>query len=75
MPTSTTVSLVFELLGGTFALSIIKIAGDHSLEFGQLLNTDKALSVISGYFRLRSYCFLFRYCGTIYRPPHIYIQL
>ena len=72
MPTSTTVSLVFELLGGTFALSIIKIAGDHSLEFGQLLNTDIR---DSGYFRLRSYCFLFRYCGTIYRPPHIYIQL
>ena len=25
MPTSTTVSLVFELLGGTFALSLIKV--------------------------------------------------
>ena len=46
MPTSTTVSMVFELLGGTFALAIIKIIGDHTLNFGDLLNTDKALSVI-----------------------------
>lgn len=62
MPTSTTVSLVFELLGGTFALSIIKIAGDHSLEFGQLLNTDKALSVILAIFVSVAIAFFF---GTI----------
>jgi len=59
MPTSTTVSLVFELLGGTFALSIIKIAGDHSLEFGQLLNTDKALSVILAIFVSVAIAFFF----------------
>lgn len=62
MPTSTTVSLVFELLGGTFALSIIKIAGDHSLEFGQLLNTDKALSVILAIFVSVAIAFFF---GTV----------
>ena len=62
MPTSTTVSLVFELLGGTFALSIIKIAGDHSLEFGQLLNTDKALSVILAIFVSVAIVFFF---GTV----------
>ena len=50
MPTSTTVSLVFELLGGAFVLSAIKIAGDPSLSFGDLLNTDKALSVIVAIF-------------------------
>ena len=51
LPTSTTVSLVFELLGGTVALSILKIArsaGD--LTFGMLINTEKALSVIIGIF-------------------------
>ena len=62
MPTSTTVSLVFELLGGTFALSIIKIACDHSLEFGQLLNTDKALSVILAIFVSVAIAFFF---GTV----------
>jgi len=33
MPTSTTVSLVFELLGGTFALSLIKVNNDATLAF------------------------------------------
>lgn len=48
MPTSTTVSMVFELLGGTFVLALIKIAGDETgmLGFADLLNTEKALSVI-----------------------------
>ena len=44
MPTSTTVSMVFELLGGTFVLALIKIAGDETgmLGFADLLNTEKA---------------------------------
>lgn len=50
MPTSTTVSMVFELLGGTFILALIKMTGDPSLTFGGLLNTEKALSVILGIF-------------------------
>lgn len=56
MPTSTTVSMVFELLGGTFALALLKIArGEMSadgtlLSLGDLLNTEKALSVILGIF-------------------------
>ena len=50
MPTSTTVSMVFELLGGTFALALIKVYGDSSLELGDLINTDKALSVIMAIF-------------------------
>lgn len=51
MPTSTTVSLVFELLGASVAITALKIyksSGEFS--FGQLLNTDKALSVILGIF-------------------------
>ena len=34
MPTSTTVSLVFELLGGTFILATLKIASAPSLTYG-----------------------------------------
>ena len=50
MPTSTTVSLVFELLGGTFCLACIKVSNDPALAFSDLLNTEKALQVILGIF-------------------------
>lgn len=56
LPTSTTVSMVFELLGGAFGIAIIKIANGATgvngdlLTFGDLLNTEKALSVIIGIF-------------------------
>ena len=59
MPTSTTVSLVFELLGGTFVLAAIKIAADPSLDFAHLLNTDKALSVIVAIFVSVAIAFFF----------------
>lgn len=52
LPTSTTVSMVFELLGGTFILAILKIIGDENglLSLGDMMNTEKALSVIMGIF-------------------------
>lgn len=52
LPTSTTVSMVFELLGGTFILAIIRIVGDETglLSLGNMMNTEKALSVILGIF-------------------------
>lgn len=59
MPTSTTVSLVFELLGGTFVLAAIKIAADPTLGFVDLLNTDKALSVIVAIFVSVAIAFFF----------------
>lgn len=59
MPTSTTVSMVFELLGGTFALALIKVYGDSSLELGDLINTDKALSVIMAIFVSVAIAFFF----------------
>lgn len=59
MPTSTTVSLVFELLGGTFILATIKMIGDGSLSYGDLLNTDKALSVIIAIFVSVAIAFFF----------------
>ena len=48
LPTSTTVSMVFELLGGTFALTLVKMAGTEGMHFADYLNTEKALSVIMG---------------------------
>lgn len=59
MPTSTTVSLVFELLGGTFALSLIKVHQSDTLGFGDLINTDKALSVIMAIFVSVAIAFFF----------------
>jgi phosphate/sulfate permease len=63
MPTSTTVSMVFELLGATFAISLIKMAHDTTgLGLADLLNTEKALSVIIGIFLSVAIAFFF---GTV----------
>lgn len=60
MPTSTTVSMVFELLGATFAVSVVKLAHDTTgLSFADLLNTEKALSVIFGIFISVAIAFVF----------------
>ena len=50
MPTSTTVSLVFELLGGTAMLAMLKVMADPDLDYGMLLNSNKALQVIIAIF-------------------------
>lgn len=62
MPTSTTVSMVFELLGATFVVALIKMAGGVELGFDELLNTEKALSVIFGIFLSVAIAFFF---GTL----------
>lgn len=62
MPTSTTVSMVFELLGATFVVALIKMAGGIGLGFDDLLNTEKALSVILGIFLSVAIAFFF---GTV----------
>ena len=62
MPTSTTVSMVFELLGATFVVALIKMAGGIDLGFNDLLNTEKALSVILGIFLSVAIAFVF---GTL----------
>ena len=59
MPTSTTVSMVFELLGGTFALELIKVHNSDTLGLGDLINTDKALSVIMAIFVSVAIAFFF----------------
>ncbi len=49
MPTSTTVSIVFELLGAAVAFSLIKIYTDPSAEsLAEYINSGKALAIISG---------------------------
>lgn len=64
LPTSTTVSMVFELLGAAFAIALIKIANDTTgdLNMSNLLNTDKALSVIIAIFVSVAVAFIF---GTV----------
>lgn len=60
MPTSTTVSMVFELLGGTFAMAMVKtIKSNGNLVLGDLINTDKALSVILAIFVSVAIAFFF----------------
>ncbi len=50
LPTSTTVSIVFELLGASVAVSLLKImeAGGTAGEIINYINTSKALAIISG---------------------------
>jgi phosphate/sulfate permease len=60
LPTSTTVSMVFELLGASFAIAIAKLMHNHTgLTLGDLLNTEKALSVIIGIFLSVAIAFVF----------------
>ena len=64
MPTSTTVSMVFELLGATFALTMFKMADSTAagLTFGDFMNTDKALQMIVAIFLSVAIAFVF---GTL----------
>ena len=50
LPTSTTVSIVFELLGASVAIAIIKMKaiGQSFSEMGEYINSTKALAIISG---------------------------
>lgn len=60
MPTSTTVSMVFELLGAAFAFTMLKIAdGSTALSMADYLNTSKALEVIMGIFLSVPIAFVF----------------
>ncbi len=52
MPTSTTVSIMFELLGAAFMVACIKIilTGDSLSTLSDYLNTDNAILIIAGIF-------------------------
>ena len=62
MPTSTTVSMVFELLGGSTAIAMMKMLHDPTLTYAGLINTDKAFSVILAIFLSVAIAFVF---GTV----------
>lgn len=64
LPTSTTVSMVFELLGATFVVALIKMSSGvaDSLGFIDYINTEKALTVIIGIFLSVAIAFVF---GTL----------
>ncbi|MCB7481779.1 inorganic phosphate transporter [Christiangramia sediminis] len=53
MPTSTTVSIVFELLGAAVVMALIKVSASDSETLANLssyINTEKATEIISGIF-------------------------
>jgi len=51
LPTSTTVSIVFNLLGAALVISLLKISASETqtlADLGQYINKEKALTIISG---------------------------
>jgi len=51
LPTSTTVSIVFELLGASVCVAILKISHDNTqslLDLGKYINNEKAIEIIVG---------------------------
>ena len=61
LPTSTSVSLVFELLGATVAIAMIKMHSGvlDGVGLAELINTDKALTMIVGIFLSVAIAFIF----------------
>ncbi len=64
LPTSTTVSMVFELLGAAIAVAYFKMANDPeaSQNLGRYINTTKVFQIISGIFLSIAVAFT---CGCI----------
>ena len=50
LPTSTTVSIVFDLLGAAVAVTFIKLSNNNDtlLQVGEYINSDKAIEIIVG---------------------------
>ena len=64
LPTSTTVSIVFELLGAAVAVSVLKVleAGDGLATVVEYINTAKAITIIMGILLSVAVSFI---CGAI----------
>ncbi len=65
LPTSTTVSLIFCLLGSAVAISLFKIATDEAITFGMLsqyINTSRAMGIVSAILLSVVLAFV---CGTV----------
>lgn len=58
LPTSTTVSMVFELLGAAFITALIN-SSDSNIGFMDMLNTEKALTIIISIFLSVAIAFFF----------------
>ena len=77
LPTSTTVSIVFELLGGAVALSLIKIRqlNQSLFSLADYINTSKAMAIILGI--LLSVIIAFA-CGAAVQfcePAHVHLRV
>jgi len=48
LPTSTTVSIVFELLGAAIGVAVIKSTNNPDMSLAEYINSAKALAIISG---------------------------
>ena len=75
MPTSTTVSMVFELLGGTFILSLLKIATDETglLGFADHVEYGQGPFCDFGYIPFSGSGFYLRNGGTMVVPFDFYV--
>ena len=75
MPTSTTVSMVFELLGGTFCISPHQDSRRRNRHVGLCRPAEYRKSLVRhfGYFPLGSRSLLLRYIGTIPLTPSLYL--
>ena len=74
-PTSTTIAVVFELLGGALALTFIKkgetqIAG---AEVQNLINTDRAFVILAGIVLSIFLAFIVGYGCSVYNPNDFYL--
>lgn len=59
MPTSTTISLVFGLLGSTFSIATLKAFSSDAIGYDILLNSSQALSMIIAIFVSVAFAFVF----------------
>lgn len=59
MPTSTTVSMIFNLLGASSAVAMVKMLHGGGLPYAEYINTDKVLEVILGIFLSVAIAFVF----------------
>ena len=77
LPTSTTVSLVFGLLGAAVSVSVFKIANSdlHTIaDLASYINTGKAMAIISGILLSVAIAFV---CGTVvmYVTRFVFVSL
>ena len=68
LPTSTTVSIVFELLGAAVVISIIKISSssDAFIDLSTYINTSKATQIIFWNIFVRLSCLFNRGIGSVF---------